>query len=357
MSVLSRRAKAAWILPALAIALALGLRARAQDDEPDDDSPARLKAQLAVLKREIGALRGRVDALEAQVASLTSAATPVRPELTNDLGFVFPGMPRGTAGAQSAGDLAALLYQAAGRSEKEAEPLLAFGAGGFLVPDTLWLPATAGLKTLVGLPTRDEIDAVLRTMKPGEGESNLGGISELPDAAPKGSSHYLRVIELSVVVGGKTETYRLTAVRIGGRWFAAHLLFVTAEDEARALLDDLERSQWCYRRFYGNRYAKSLRELTDDREKLATNANLKAAGLEFTLGRWLDRKGAERLEWSSEGDLHSAFFAFRVSQDKGGGWKGEAIPLRSSYHGYSVVVAADAPVGQLVPVVAGERGK
>src|SRR4051812_16006849 len=114
MSVRLRSARAAWILPALAIALAVGMRALAQDDQTEDDSPARLRAQLAVLKRERGQLRGRVAQLEAQVAGLTPTAEPETSEVTTAQGFVFPGMPRHNLGAPSASDLAALLYQAAG---------------------------------------------------------------------------------------------------------------------------------------------------------------------------------------------------------------------------------------------------
>jgi hypothetical protein len=263
-------------------------------------------------------------------------------------------MPRGAnLGAQSAGDLAALIYQAAGRSPADVEPLLAFSRETFFVPEVLWTPTARDLKTVVGLPTRDEIDVVLRSMKPADADSSLGGIQEKPEFAPPGSAHAIRVIELTVVVSGNTYDYRLTAVKIGGRWFAAHIFSVTAEEDARAFLEDLVKSQRCYHAFYQVRFARSLRELADDRQKLETSVSVRRAGLTFPLGAHLDRLQTDRIEWSKDGDLRGPFYRYRITGDEGGGWTGEAAPLRTSYQSFFVQVPGNARPQDPVLVRAG----
>jgi polyhydroxyalkanoate synthesis regulator phasin len=347
-------------LPVAALALgALAVGVRAQDDDPDDDTPARLRAELRVVKHEVSVLKARVAQLEAQVAALSTTVLPEKAEVTRDLGFVFPGMPRGSVGAEGAGDVATGLYQKVGRSPQEVEALLAFKDDHFVIPESLWTPAAKGLKTVVGLPTRDEIELVLRSMKPADMNGSLGlGFVEVLDAEPSDPAHAIRVIEMTIdQSSGKTETYRLTTVRIGGPWFAAHLFSVSAEKEARDFLDDLVRSQRSYHQFYQVRYAKNLHELADDREKLEKSDNIKRAGLTFPLGAHLDRLQAERLEWTKEGDLRSPFYRFHVTGDEARGWRGDAVPRSPSYPALWVEVPASAAIGDPVTIQGGRSSE
>jgi polyhydroxyalkanoate synthesis regulator phasin len=342
---------------AIALALLIGAliatNASAQDGSDDDVS---LRAELQVLKKEVRDLRARVSRLEAQLATVAPAAsdTVTKPDLTAELGFVFPGMPRGASyGAESPSELARFVHHAATTREHELDALIAFQKGDFLVPEELWKRAGGGsLKTVAGLPTRDELELALGAMKELGPASRLLGILPVPEAAPRSGEPYIRVVDLDVRAEGRSDRYRLTAVRIGGRWLVAHLLAVGAEEDARAFVEDLVASEKSFRAFRQTRYAQSLSELVGVRKEIEKRAeNFKSAGLTFPIAGRLDRLDRDRIEWSSSGEeLRGPFYRYKISGDDSGGWSAVATPRSPSYRSFFVSVPGSASVRDPVVV-------
>src|SRR5438045_298883 len=82
------------------------------------------------------------------------------------------------------------------------------------VPESLWTPAANALTAVVGLPTREELEAALAALRR-EGEtSSFDGMKPQADAVPKESATFLDVRELTVSgARGKSDRYILTGVR------------------------------------------------------------------------------------------------------------------------------------------------
>jgi len=313
--------------------------ARAQSEAED---AARMRGELLQLRKELREVKARLAHVEQLLASVAPVATDTtRPELSPDLGFVVPGLPRGSFGAESPGELARFLHHYATNSEHDLEQLVAFKGIDFYVPEALWNQAARGLKTVQGLPTRDELELALGPLKGAGVSSQLMGIRPVPELAPKGRDGCLQVWDLDVSVASRTEHYRLTAVRLAGRWCAAHLIFLSAEEEAHDFLEDLVASQHAFHAFRQGRYARSLHELAGARE-LENNPNIKAAGLSFPIGARLDRIEKEKLaDWIGN-DLRGRFYRFALTGDEKSGWSASAIPGSGSYWSYTVSVQANA---------------
>ncbi|MBI3726153.1 hypothetical protein HY251_19665, partial [bacterium] len=246
------------------------------------------------------------------------------------------------------------------------DELIAFEKSRFLVPESLWNEAGNGLEGVVGVPARDELELASTALRrAGEG-SRLEGIVPVRDAAPR-SAGALAVLDLAIGAKGKPERYRLTAAKINGRWFVAHLLSLSAEDDAKAFLEDLFESQKSFYAFHSGKYARSLLELASARKDLEGSENLKAAGLTFPFGARLDRLERDQLSWS-EDELRGPFFSYRVVGDvamvpkelpKTGGemetkssWRATATPRTPSYRTFSLKVSDKAKLDDPVEIKA-----
>lgn len=316
--------------------VALAPAARAQSDA---DDAARLRGELISLRKEVRELKAKVAHLEQQLANIAPVASDTtKPELSPELGFVVPGLPRGTYGAESPGELARFLHHYATSGEHDLETLVAFNRIDFFVPEALWNQAAKGLKTVQGLPTRDELELALSALKGAGTGSQLVGIRPCPELAPRGGERFIAVLDLDVGVDSRTDRYRLTAVKLGGRWCAAHLLAVSAEEDARAFLEDLWMSQRTFKAYRQVRYAQNLHELAGARD-LANNPNIKATpGLGFPLAARLDRLEKDKLDWVGN-DLRGPFYRFTLAADEKSGWSAVAVPRSPSYWSFSITVA------------------
>jgi hypothetical protein len=324
--------------------LALAQLARGQDRPTDADDPARLRAEILSLRKDVKDLRARLAALEQRMATIaTTGSDTTKPGLDPDLGFVVPNVPRGSDfGSESPWALATSVHHVTTSGEHDIEKLVAFSRFGFHVPDNLWSPAAKGLKTVAGLPTRDELELGLSALKAAGPGAPLTGVRHANDLAPPGNVSCIQVVDFDVAVDSRTDHYRMTAVKLHGRWFVAHLLALGAEEDARAFLLDLWESQRAYNAYRQGRYAKNLHELAAERG-LEKNANIKAAGLTFPFGARLDRLDKDKLEWVSNGnDLRGPFYRFTLTGDEKSGWSALAVPQTRSYATFSVSVSAGA---------------
>jgi hypothetical protein len=163
------------------------------------------------------------------------------------------------------------------------------------------------------------------------------GIHPANDLAPPGGTHCVQVVDLNIAVADRTDHYRLTAVRLCGKWFAAHLLALSAEEEARSFLEDLAASQRAFNAFKQGRYARNLHELAASRE-LEKNPNIQQAGLSFPLGARLSK---DKLDWVGD-DLRGPFYRYTLTGDEKTGWSAVATPRSPSYSTFSVTVKAGA---------------
>ncbi|HZU95748.1 MAG TPA: hypothetical protein VFF73_03500 [Planctomycetota bacterium] len=312
--------------------------ARAQDSDADD--PARMRGELISLRQQVNELKARLAQVEqtlASIAAQTSDAT--RPAIDKDLGFVFPGMPRGSSfGAPSPGDLARTLHHAATSGEHDVEKLLAFSRTDFWVPDALWAQAGKGLKAVAGTPTRYELELALSALKSAGPQAAYLNARPARDLQPKDGAGLVEVWDMDVVVDSRTDRYRLTAVKVGGRWFAASLISIAAEEDARAFLDDLVASQRAYHADRQGRYARNLHELAGARD-IQDKPNIKRAGLTFPLAARLDRLDKDRFSWSGN-DLKGPLYTFKLTGDEKTGWSASAEAVSPSYWSFTVTVAA-----------------
>lgn len=326
----------------LAVLAFLALASTAYGQEVfEDEATAALRAELLALRREVKELKARVTRLEAQLATLAPVHSEVtKAEVTTELGFVIPNGPRGEGqGAATPSELARFLHHAATTGTHELEALVAFRGLEFLVPENLWTPLAQGLGTVSGIPTKEELEIAFGALKAGGPTSSLVGMPPLADTAGRG--HAIRILDLNVRASGRDQVYRLTAVRIGGRWFAAHLLALGVEDDARRFLADLVESQRSFWAFH-KRWAKSLQELAASRKLLENHASLKAAGLSFPFARRLDALEREGMEWQGE-ELRSPFYRFRLNGDSG--WNTDALPRLPSYAQFQVAAPPSASIG------------
>jgi len=324
----------------LLLALTFAPWALAQDGATDADDPRRIRAELAALRKELKDVKARLAHLEQQMAGIAAQASDTtKPALDPTLGFVVPGVPH-DAGSDSASALATFLHHTATTGEHDLEKLLAYNRIDFLVPESLWNQAAKGLKTVPGLPTRDELELALAVLKAAGPGAPLTGLTPLPELAPPGNSGYVQVVDFNVDIESRTARFRLTAVKLCGRWFAAHLLAISAEEDAKAFLADLWESQRAYNAFRQGRYAPNLHELAGARE-LEKNPSIKAAHMSFPLGARLDRLEKDKLEWVGN-DLRGPFYRFTLSGDDKGGWSAVAVPRTQSYWTYSLTVSATA---------------
>src|SRR5581483_7685843 len=272
----------------------------------------------------------------ATIAAQTSDTT--KPALDPTLGFVVPNVPRGTDwGSDSPRALAASVHHTATSGEHDIERLLAFSRVDFLVPESLWSQAAKGLKTVHGLPTRDELELALGALRSAGHGASLAGVTPANDLA--GDTAYVQVVDFDVAVDSRTDRYRLTAVTLCGRWFVAHLPAIGAEDDARQFLCDLFESQKAFNAYRQGRYAKNLHELAGARAELEKNPNIKLSGLSFPLGSRLDRLEKDKLEWVAN-DLRGPFYRFTRTGDDKSGWSAVAMPRSQSYWTYSITVTA-----------------
>ncbi len=254
-------------------------------------------------------------------------------------------MPRGPYGAASPGELARLLqHYAASAGEHDVEQLVAFRGDEFMVVESLWSKAAHGLKTVQGLPTRDELNLAYGALKNAGAGAQLLGIRPVPELVPRGSERLLHVIDMDVSSDGRTLQFRLTAALLGGKWCAAHLLVLSAEEEARGFLEDLIVSQATFYSFHQARFAKNLHELYAERD-LENNPSVKNAHLSFPIAARLDRIEKGKLATWNGNDLVGPFYRFTLSGDGKTGWAARAIPSSASYYTFSVSAPLGSPRG------------
>lgn len=338
-----------WLVAVLLTTLAVS-SARAQERSTDADDPVRLRGELLSLRKELKDMKARLAHLEQQMATIAAQTSDqTKPTLDQNAGFVVPNLPRGSDyGCASAGELAKAIHHAATSGEHDLEKQIAFNRIDFFVPESLWSQASKGLKTIQGLPTRDELELALSALKGSGSGSQLLGIRPANELAPSGSGYCIQVVDLNVGVESRTDHYRLTAVRLCGKWFAAHLLALGVEEDARSFLEDLVSSQRAFNAFRQGRYARNLHELAGARE-LERNANIKAAGLTFPLGQRLDRLEKDKLEWVGN-DLRGPFYRYTLTGDEKSGWSAVATPRSPSYWTFSVTVLAGTEPSKKVEI-------
>ncbi len=304
----------------------------------DADEAARLRGELLSLRKELRDVKARLAHLEQQMATIAAQTSDTtKPALDPSAGFVVPNLPRGSEfGAASAGDLARVLHHAATSGEHETEKHIAFSRLDFFVPESLWSQASKGLKTVHGLPTRDELELALSALKAAGPGSQLVGIRPANDLAPPNGTYCIQVVDINVVVSDRTDHYRLTAVRLCGKWFAAHLLALSAEEDARSFLEDLSASQRAFIAFKQGRYARNLHELAASAKDIEKHPNIQSAGLSFPLG---PRLAKDKLDWIGD-DLRGPFYRYSLTGDEKTGWSALATPRSPSYATFSVAVKA-----------------
>jgi hypothetical protein len=308
--------------------------------QSDADDAARLRGEILALRRELQNVKARLAHVEQQLANVATVASQdvVTPKLDPALGFVVPGLPRTPYGAVDPHELARLLlHYAANAGEHDVEQLVAFRGDEFMVLESLWSQAARGLKTVQGLPTRDEFNVAYGALKTAGPGAQLLGTPPVQDLG------CLRVVDMTVSSEGRTLQFRLTAAKLGGRWCAAHLLVLTAEEEARGFLEDLIVSQATFYSFH-HRFAKNLHELYAERD-LENNPSVKYAHLSFPIASRFDRIEKGKLAAWNGNDLVGPFYRFTLNGDGKTGWSAKAIPSSASYYTFSVSAPVGSPLG------------
>lgn len=333
------------LLPAAiaTIALLAGTPARSQEDE--EEARASLRAEVEFLKREVGDLRARVRMLERALAEGRGGAASGPTEVTEDLGIVLPGGPRGGTGSESLLKLPVLLHHAT-VNQKPVEDLTAFGELSFLVPESTWEQVSKGTKTVRGLPTKGELELALKALRKLGPDSSVSGVMPIDDAG--GDERAVRAVSVRVQAkDGREALFVVTGVRLSGRWLVAHVHAASEVERTRDLVRDIATSAVTFRVFR-TRPPRDLAELARDRDTLEKSENLRRAGLKFPLGEWLDR--LEGLGWELNGpEIVSPFYRIRFEDGTV-----TATPKAASYPDYAARPESPSP-GAAIEVLSGGK--
>ncbi len=333
-------AAAAIVLAVAAVAAPAPARAQPVDGPLDPEEVERLRAEVEVLKADAAELRRRLEALEELLARAHGAEPPLAPDghVTDALGVYVRGFPTAGLGAESPTELARLLQHAISEhGAGAAEDYLAYGRVDFVVPEKVWRHVTGDPEA--PLPARDALAAALARAERLFRARPLERANLLPAAAWAGA-----VRDVELVSGG--ERFRLTAVRVNGRWLVARLLALEADEDALHLLAAIAESQTTYRAWKG-RYAATFAELLAEADAIAASENVRRAGLRFPLP---DAIATTRTAVATPDRLENDFHRVTLSVPANKRWAARADPRWPRHEAFVVFRSPEDAVEAPYPI-------